>query len=90
MWKEKESSGTRTMVRLVQVEKEGGWRQSGRHWATFESVLLKWLWLFSFFFFIVNARGRLAQFRAMFPARGSWLQGKILFLSTFHRACVKK
>lgn len=44
MWKEKESSGTRKMVQLVQVQKEGGWRQGGGHWATLVSVLLKWLW----------------------------------------------
>lgn len=37
----------------------------------------------AFFFPIVTTHGRLAQFRAAFPAGGSWLQGKILFLSMF-------
>lgn len=69
MWKEKESSGTRRMMWLVQVQKEDGWRQRGGNWATFESVFSNGCG-FSFFFFIVSARGRLAEFRAVFTAPG--------------------
>lgn len=69
MWKEKESSGTRKMVQLVQVQKEGGWRQRGGIWATFESVFSKGCG-FLFFLFIVSPCGWLAELRAMITAQG--------------------
>lgn len=66
MWKKKDSSGTRRMVQLFQVQKESGWRQCGGNWATIKSVFSKGCGIF--LCFIVSACGRLADFGAVITA----------------------
>lgn len=81
MWKEKESSGTRRMMWLVQVQKEDGWRQRGGNWATFESVFSNGCG-FSFFFSLLVHEAGWQSSELCLQLQGSWLQRKFLLLIT--------
>lgn len=76
MWREKESSGTRRMVLLVQGQKGICCRQGGGRWAAAPPVAVAAPRS-------AGACGRLARFAARFPACGPGLQGEMIFSGIF-------
>lgn len=79
--------GQGRMVQLVQVQKEGGWRQRG---GNFWECLLRRLRIFLFFFFIVSACGRLAVQSYGYILRVLGCRGSFSSWAHVCRTCFKR